>query len=72
MVAIAIMLGMLALPFVLWIAGVGKLIVISVGLFIALCAPSIVYILYRTVRSRTWPKIAGGPSITWAGKRIGF
>ena len=71
MIAVALMLGMLIAPFVLWIAGFNT-IAFLVGVYVSLSVPSIVYALYLAIKSHTWPKIVGGPSITWAGKRIGF
>lgn len=71
MVAVATILGILVTPFALWIAGL-ETIAILIGIFVALCVPSIVYALYVAIKNRAWPKIVGGPGITWAGKHIDF
>lgn len=71
MVAMAIAVGMLLASFVLWIAGLNTLAIL-VGVYTALSLPSIFYMFYLAIKNHTWPKIVGGPGITWAGKRIGF
>ena len=71
MLAFALMAGMLAIPFVLWAVGMTGLAVF-VGVFVALSVPSMIYVLYLAIKTRMMPQITGGPSITWAGKRIGF
>lgn len=71
MVAIILVLVMLVAPFVLWLVELNTLVVL-VGIYVALSTPSIIHMFYQAIKSRTWPKIVGGPSIMWAGKRIGF
>ena len=67
MIALLIMIGILAAPFVLWIMD-SKTLAIFMGFLAALSMPSIGYAAYRCIKSRSWPKIVGGPGISWAGK----
>ena len=72
MLAFALMLGLLAAPFVLWAIGLEGLAIL-VGVFVALSVPSMIYVTYLAIKTRTLPKITGGPSIEiWPGKRIGL
>lgn len=71
MLAFALMAGMFVVPFVLWAVGMTGFAVF-VGVFVALCIPSMIHAVYLAIKTRTWPKITGGPSIAWNDKRIGF
>jgi hypothetical protein len=67
MVTLALMAAIVAMPFLLSIMGLKTLAILG-GIFVALCVPSMAYVLYLAVRNRTLPRITGGPSIMWAGK----
>lgn len=71
MVVVVLCAGLLLSPFVFWFFGLTTLAVLS-GIFVALCVPSMLYIGYLARKHREWPKVVGGPSITWAGKRYGI
>ncbi|MBI4134296.1 MAG: hypothetical protein HY475_02630 [Candidatus Terrybacteria bacterium] len=71
MIAIALLFVLLATPIVLWILGFEAPAIVA-GIFVAASAPSIVQVFQLAVFHREWPRISGGPSIVWAGQRIGF
>ena len=71
MLAIVLMLGLLSSPLVLWFFELNT-IATFVLFYVALSLPSIAMISHEAIKNRAWPKITGGPSFFWAGKRIGF
>ena len=70
MIAFALMLAMLATPAVFWFAGLEAAAVYT-GLFVICCVPSMIYVCYLSIKTRSWPRISGGPGITFAGRRFG-
>ncbi|KKU50904.1 MAG: hypothetical protein UX72_C0030G0008 [Parcubacteria group bacterium GW2011_GWA2_47_10] len=68
MTAVAISLALLISPAVLWVLGYHGA-ALAIGFYAFLSIPSIVWMLYISIKQRAWPKITGGPSIVWLGKR---
>ena len=71
MIVIALLFALLAAPIVLWIAGLETPAIVA-GIFVAASAPSIVQVFHLALFHREWPRISAGPSVVWAGQRIGF
>ncbi|MCX6735902.1 MAG: hypothetical protein NTZ13_02365 [Candidatus Parcubacteria bacterium] len=66
-----LILGMIALPFILWFAGLTKLAGF-VGLYVIFSIPSFIAVVRMRVKDGQWPKIAEGPGIPLGGKRYGL
>lgn len=68
MIALGLMAALIVSPFLFWYAGANTLAVLA-AIFVLASMPSICRVLYMALQARELPKIVGGPSITWNGKR---
>ncbi len=66
-----LIIGMIALPFILWFIGLTELAGF-VGLYVIFSIPSFVMVVRMRIKDGQWPKMAGGPGITLGGKRYGL
>jgi hypothetical protein len=63
MIAIFLILTLVFLPVSLLVFGF-KTAASIIGIFAIFSLPSIVQVLHSTVKSKSWPKIIGGPSVS--------
>ena len=71
MIAITLLAVLLFSPLALWYSGLNTLAIFAL-IFVGLSLPSIVKVVYLAIKHREWPKVVGGPSIMWVGRRYGL
>lgn len=70
MYALLLIFGLLCAPVALWAYDMPAAAGFA-GLYVVLSLPSIYLVIRLAIKTKSLPVLAGGPGLSWAGKRYG-